>query len=360
MKSIEESYNEIIQNPRKWMYWDYDENTVQKFRDELSDFSSMYQPERVSNIIKMLLYEGVKNRGSLIQNIEKLDDKRRRHIVSLFFIGHILYEKIDAIKTKVNRQLVGLKFPQQDDDKHNEQKLFSFMWILLCLFHDLGYAYEEGKISPDSSMSIEEISRKLKSNFYPTIYSPENIKRHNDYRLCKWGVKDHGIWGGKAFFKDMLQIKEILKKSSHLKEKTNVFCSDDVDHIYAYAAWIIMCHNLRFNDGTGEYFRCFKCQHLDSFIKRKARCISLKSNPLLFLFCLADTIEPTKVLCSQKENAKKSENICKLLELDFNNGELFFNLDRLIDYKVGDDYKNSISSMNEWLIDVSDKLVIKF
>lgn len=360
MQSIEQFYTEIIRNPRKWMYWDYDENTVQKFRGEFSDFSSIYQPEKASQLIEMLLYEGAKDRGSLVQNIEKLDPKRKIHIVSLFFMGHVLYENIDSIRTKVNRQLVGLRFPKSNDGKSEEQKLFSFMWILLCLFHDLGYAYEKGELSVDNLMPIEGISRKLKVKFYPTIYSAENIERHNDYRLCKWGVKDHGIWGGKVFFNDMLQIKKFLEQDAYMTKKTGMFCVGDVDHIYAYAAWIIMCHNLRFNDGTGEYFRCFKCQHLDSFIKRKARCISLKSNPLLFLFCLADTIEPTKVLCSEDSNPNKSRDICKLLELEIKNDDLSFDLNQLKDYSAYEKYSRNISSMNDWLVDVSDKFLISF
>ena len=76
----------------------------------------------------------------------------------------------------------------------------------------MGYGYEEGEISLNSESTIDEIFNNLKTQFYPNIYNVENIKRHDDYRLCRWGVKDHGIWGGKVFFQDMLKIKEILQQ----------------------------------------------------------------------------------------------------------------------------------------------------
>ena len=42
-------------------------------------------------------------------------------------------------------------FKETDDIQHD----FSFMWFLLCMFHDLGYAYEK-KLMPsqDDSNSL--------------------------------------------------------------------------------------------------------------------------------------------------------------------------------------------------------------
>lgn len=359
MKSIENLYNEIIQNPQKWVYWNYNEDISKKVNEILPNFSSLFVQNSGEKLIKLLLHIGEKNNGVLVSNIEKLSPERKRHIVSLFFIGHILYEHIDIIKEKINLQLENLIFPKQEE-KVDTQKLFSFFWLLLCLFHDLGYGYEDGIVVVESDLSIEEIYKKLKKEFYPNIYNVENLNRHNNYRLCKWGVKDHGIWGGKVFFNDMLQIKDYLQQK-YITDKTCVFCIGDVDYIYAYAAWIIMCHNLRYDDGRSDYTSCFKCQHLDDFIKPKARCISLKSNPLLFLFCLADTIEPTKALYSLKKGVDNDRNICKLLELKFEGNTMSFNLSKLVDYTVGEKYKNEIVlSMNDWLIDVSKDLVINF
>ena len=350
MKSIESYYNGIIKDCKKWIYWDYNDNLIDEIRNIIPDFTGMYSNGCGQVLIKTLLHIGNKQHGSLANNISLLDDERKQHIVSLFFLGHILYENIDIMKESIDKQIVNLKFPEQNEQVKVE-KLFSFMWILLCLFHDMGYAYEEGKVNLTLDIKTADIYGKINGTFSPLLYNVVNIEKHEKYRICRWGVKDHGIWGGKAFYYDMDNIKEYLNQTCEI-DKTKLFCSVGTDHIYAFAAWIIICHNLRYDNGVGTFSNCFKCQGLDDFIKPKARCISLQSNPLLFLFCLADTLEPTKILKSCCGN-KESMNICKLLELDFTGNKLSFNLEKLSDYKAGDEYKKAILSMNDWLIDVN-------
>ena len=358
MESIENLYNNLIGNPKKWVYLDYNEEEICKeVRNALPEFSDLFVPDKAGEIIQLLLKIGKKSEGKLVNNVNKLSCERKRHIVSLFFIGHILYDNIKIIRQTVDQQLVDLIFAKQDDKK-DTSNLYSFFWLLLCLFHDLGYAYEENTIKAEEGLTIDEIYKKLEVEFYPSIYNDENLKSHDKYRLCKWGVRDHGIWGGRVFLNDMLQIKSLLGQT-HIIDKTSLFCTGDIDGIYAYAAWIIMSHNLRYDSGLSEYTRCFKCRKLDDFICPKARCISLKSNPLLFLFCLADTIEPTKTLCSTLKNPDNDKDICKRLMLGFDNNRMSFNLERLTDYAAGIRYKKNILSMNDWLIDVSKELTIK-
>lgn len=358
MKTIECLYNEIISCPSKWIYWDYNDSIADEVKEIIPDFSSMYNEGCGERLIMKLLRVGNKSGCSLVENVKHLSTERKRHIISLFFIGHLLYDRINVISDCVNAQINALGFPQKEDEPIGSQKLFSFLWILLCLYHDLGYAYEEGKLRIEDASSLEDIYSKLINDFNPPIYNVNNVANHDKYRLCKWGVKDHGIWGGRMFFKNMLQIKTLLLQTARI-DKTNVFCTKDIDHIYAFAAWITICHNLRYDNGK-EYVDCFKCQHLEDFIKSKARCINLKSNPLLFLFCLADTLEPTKILKSKKENQQSLE-ICKLLELNISANILSFSLDKLMDYAAGDKYKEVILSMSDWLIDVNtDTLSIAF
>jgi hypothetical protein len=318
----------------------------------------MYNEGCGERLIMKLLRVGNKSKGSLVENVKHLSTERKRHIISLFFIGHLFYDRIKVISDSVNSQINALGFPQNEDVPIGLQHKFSFLWILLCLYHDLGYAYEEGTLRIEDASSLVDIYSKLPNDFNPLVYNVNNVTNHDMYRLCKWGVKDHGIWGGRVFFKDMLQIKTLLLQTAKI-DKTKVFCTDGVEHIYAYAAWIIISHNLRYDNGKSNYTNCFKCQHLEDFIKPKARCITLKSNPLLFLFCLADTLEPTKILKSSNGN-QHSLNMCKLLELSFSESVMSFNLNKLADYKVDEEYKKTIFSMNDWLIDVSDDLTIKF
>lgn len=360
MKTIEQLYNEVISCPRKWIYWDYNDTKVEDIKNIIPDFLSMYNKDCGERLIIELLRAGNKGNCSLIDNVKQLETERKRHIISLFFIGHLLYDGIKEIRNRVNKQIETLGFPQQGKPVET-QKQFSFLWILLCLFHDLGYAYEEGKLEIRDAPSLKDIYSKLTKKFNPPIYSVANIMRYDKYRLCKWGVKDHGIWGGQVFNKDMSQIKELLRSNNSDYNNTTLFCTEGVDHIYAFAAWIIICHNMCFNDGNDNYTTCYKCQHLEDFIKPKARCVSLNSNPLLFLFCLADTLEPTKTLKSSKTDPYESRDICKLLEMDISDNVLSFKLQNLEDYKVSDDYKKRLISLNDWLIDVnSERLCIDF
>lgn len=350
MESIENYYNQIIKDYQKWVYWK-NESDIKDISQYFTDYSSIYADEVYDKLIMQLICAGKKDTSTLVENIKALSSERKRHIISLFFIGHIIYDKISVIKDSVNRRIYKLDFPEQDE-QIEVKEIFSFLWIMLCLFHDLGYAYEDGKIDIITGVELEEIFSKLKEPFIPNIYSVENVKRYDVYRLCKWGCKDHGIWGGKVFFMDMNVIKNLLRSKSGDLYPIRTFYTGNIDHIYAFISWVIICHNLRYDNGKSCYTNCFKCQHLEDFIKPKSRCINLRSNPLLFLFCLADTLEPTKILKSSKGDVQ-SMNICKLLELDFSENVMSFNIDKLVDYKAGDEYKKAILSMNDWLIDVN-------
>lgn len=359
MATIEEIYNTIIKNLDSWIYWNYNDNVKEEVSKIIPDFQSIFEVACGGNIINRLLHIGEKKNSVIALNVDKLDYERKRHIVSLFFLGHVIYNKVLKIKNQVDTQLSFQDFPQRD--RQSNERIFSFIWLLLCLFHDLGYAYEYGKIEicNKNLIDLSEIFNKLKYPLSPSILNVSNIEKYDNYRQCKWGVKDHGIWGGKVFYNDMLSIKDNLKQN-YITDDTELFCHDGVDHIYAFAAWIIMCHNINFNNTKDDYTNCYKCQGLDDFIIPKARCISIKNNPLLFLFCFADTIEPTKKLYSKDHDPKKDMSICKKLKLDFQENTIKFILDDLDDLVVGVKYKENLIGMNNWLIDVSDDLTIKF
>jgi hypothetical protein len=99
---------------------------------------------------------------------------------------------------------------------------------------------------------------------------------------------------------------------------------------------------------------------LDDFIKSKARCVSLKNYPLLFLFCLADSVDPIKALISKY--GESDYEICKGLKIGFNKdiNLMKFDLSNITRKEVADKYIKSIKSLNDWLIDVSDDLTIRF
>ena len=353
--NIETIYNSIINNQCKWNYY----NTDLPF----DGFENLYEDaDSLSIFVQTLLYNSAKVSRLVLDALKALKENemsgkdielrgRLRHIVSLFFFGHVIYRNIPIIKTEVQNQFKQFvkngMFKETDDIQQN----FSFMWFLLCMFHDLGYAYEKKLIpSQDDSKSLDK-----PEGFLPPIYSIENIEKYANYRHCVFGCDDHGIYGGKVFYDEMLKIGNKIAEDEKLKEQFEI---DGVKKIYQYAAWVIACHNIFYNSGNGEYTQCYKCMGLSDFIKSKSRCLTLKNNPLLFLFCLADSIEPTKALVSK--DGKSDKDICKNLIIGFNEKKNLMKLDlsEITCKEAVDRYRKNIEGLNDWLVDVSNDLTL--
>lgn len=97
----------------------------------------------------------------------RISKYRAAHTVSSYFLGVFLEEKL--------KQLVGSVVIRSD----NCTFLFSYMWFLLCLYHDFGYIVEEhwspqvceksSKLSPSSIgfFELEKILKALGINYTP-------------------------------------------------------------------------------------------------------------------------------------------------------------------------------------------------
>lgn len=357
-------YNEIIKKRSCWDYYG--------LKMDVKDFNLLYNngdsndslDKNYEFIVELLKAGGKKLSANLIrclnalkeneQNINNIElNGRLRHIVSLFFWGHVLCLNIPVVKTQIEQQINQFinngMFDVEDDIQH----CFSFMWFLLCIFHDFGYAYEKNLIP---KVDIEH-NLYMPNGFLPSIYSTGNIMKYAQYRHCVFGCNDHGIYGGRVFYNEMLEIGNRIATDNKLKIR---FRTDGVDKIYQYAAWVISCHNIFYNKGNDDYTSCYKCNGLDDFIKPNARCLTLNNNPLLFLFCLADSIEPTKVLTYKDgiNNKKlfKELNICFKKEHNI----MIFDLSKIPCKEAVERYKNKIIGLDDWLINVSDNLILKF
>ena len=363
---IEKYFNKVIDNPAMWEYYE--------FESPIKSYIDIYN--KAEELIEKFLFVSNKIKSDILTNcLNILKEKERdttdlelngrlRHIVSLFFWGHVLYQNVPAIKANMNLQFKqfvksGL-FENETDSEENMQILFSFMWFLLCIFHDFGYAYEKNLFSEVKDSAFDEdIDAELDrpDDFQPDIYSIENIEKYARYRKCAFGCKDHGIFGGKVFYGTMLEIGKLIAVDSIASKH---FKAENVHKIYQYAAWVISCHNIFYNKGNNRFTNCYICQGLECFINPKARCLTLTRNPLLFLFCFADSIEPTKTLRSKSYDKKTDYEISKALNLSFENNTLKFDLSNIKCKEVKDKYLRNILSLNDWLIDVSDDLIIKF
>ncbi len=115
---------------------------------------------------------------------------------------------------------------------------------------------------------------------------------------------DHGIIGGDLLFSQLVknyrQQYRCMKQGHGIKfydfrvqaeGKTRHFSCEQFK-IFAHIADCISCHNIFKADAeTEEVYRQYG---LDNFIGDRYKIINYDKNPLLYMLCLADVIEPTK------------------------------------------------------------------
>lgn len=214
----------------------------------------------------------------LLEPDSSLDELRAKHTVSTFLLGFIIYKYLDI--SKINR------FSLQ----------FEYLWFLACLYHDNGYAVENG------DKSIPEIKYQLfeddlfNNKAMPKNLSPELIKRYDSYR----NNKDHGITGGKMLY-------NALKKNYYNKKKD---IGNDKDTFYEVlngkklclsnkhfphyfeASMAIVMHNIWLTDPREEDLERFNNNNLDCLKGTRYRFANELS--IFFILLLADTIEPLK------------------------------------------------------------------
>lgn len=220
--------------------------------------------------------------------------QRATHTNSVFFIGSLLYEKL-LFKDKINFV--------RDDGKDNE---FYFIWFLTSLIHDFGYFAEKDKSKfPEITEEISSIKREhdllnyRNNNEYLTqVYDEyqESIRKIIDYipsyfkeafegkRSSKSDTSkiEHGIYAGLLLYDGLVKNRIERKEQQNGVEDSppiGLYWEDDLDKFYAVASFSIAIHNMR-RDGI-----------IDNPNELK---FSIDEEPYLFLFALADTIEPIK------------------------------------------------------------------
>ncbi len=128
-----------------------------------------------------------------------------------------------------------------------------------------------------------------------------NKTKNNYFKYIIYERKhmDHGISGADYMYFKM--VENYRKKSLTLKQWQRP--TDFIDNnnrcfnceqfkIFAYIADCIACHNIWKAPKNLE--NLYKEYQLEYLIGKKFKMVSYKSNPLLFVLCLADSIEPTK------------------------------------------------------------------
>jgi hypothetical protein len=289
-------YQNLYKDDSKWNYYNV---------EFLNPFDST---GNAKCFIESFIEHSAKGSGSeLYKKIGELKDKRIKHVVSTFFLGIHLYDKNESIKININNVVTECKkhiheeaqkqYPDIDVDIQ-----FSYIWFLICLFHDLGYSIEENKKKDyndfDSFTKEYNIKYHLweKQPFGVPAFYKNLCNKYFEYRLNSklpyvQGI-DHGVTGGIILFDDLCSILE--KNSGLIIGK--MYWGKKLENIFNLASWVIATHNMFY---TKEIFKekmeMYEKSGLKKLILKKGKKkIDIINHPFLYLFSLVDSIEPIK------------------------------------------------------------------
>ena len=199
--------------------------------------------------------------------------------------------------------------------------------------------------------------------------SYSRINQYFNYRLTgtgEWSGVDHGIMGGMLFY-DLI-IKNYLWEYSRAKElnpETSVysfFITNILDRslsvnleqtaMFLYVADCIMSHNIwKASPGKEGVYREYG---LDFLIGEKFRRVSFRANPLLFLLCIVDTLDPYKNFhkcafgCGIDEleySWERMAYIYKKVEIDVQNHKIIVTVPQ----EWGAEFERHLQGMMDWM-----------
>lgn len=258
-------------------------------------------------------------------------DNRNKHILSTFLMGVVLYDNCDLIKKSINKLLGELR---GEFDENEVYDFFLFVWTLTSIYHDAGYPYEErkkqcwGEIQDYVNNSLPEDYKNV-----PKLYTNELLSSYAWYRFIHSGTLDHGVYGGKKFYQDLIE---------GIVPDNRIFTLN----VYKTVSWAIACHNIWFcyNKNEEDEYKRFGLSELIK--KAPVREIKLKDHPLLFLLSLVDNIEPIK---------RGLESYLEKIDIKFKENFMVISLQEDGQCKENfTKYKQQIMDLNNWLLGVAD------
>lgn len=266
---------------------------------------------------------------------EKVPENRIKHIISMYFMGQLLYKESSVVREAMDKFILGRYFFPIDNN--SLEKKFEFLWMLTAFYHDVGYAYENEHMMCTSQ--IRQISNytypfRRDHSYIPECYDDALLNAYTWYRYVSSGKCDHGIAGAQKFYDD------ISKADSYGRLK--------LPRVYRAVCLCIACHNVWFpeKDTIGIY-KAFGLGKLVDVFKNasegKVRVIRIEEHPLLFLLSLADNLEP----CKRTGSLAALDNI----HFDFSDDSITIST---VNNALNQSYMNSISQLDSWLTDVED------
>jgi len=320
-------YSQYVQILSNRKLWNYNSNgTVE------ADIKTLFNSPYAFNFIKRYMFYSGKIRAlpwSQIYKSESFED-RASHTVSLFLLG---------ISATLNLGIAFDDIPRYYPDPY---KNFLYLWSTMCLYHDIGYFYENHHAIVEECPTINDFIKYGHIEYKLLDIIDDNIlsEKYYKYRLYKYNKVDHGIAGGLLMYdrlmKDISEQEKLYKQCVVYVGDTRRFSdtSRDTAKVMSHA---ILRHNMWFNN-SDEY----KKAGLGELVPKpdNSHKYYFKDNSLLFLLCLLDTIEPMK---RNLTSCLKTTDIT----FDAKDKELTINIiDDSIDVSI---YFDNIKNLEDWL-----------
>lgn len=316
--NLYETYEDILNNKIRW------NPTIRDMEFDIEqNINTIFSKPNSYNFVFSLFWKDA-NYISLLSVLNtyknEILESRLRHTNSLYLLGILLAEKIGF-----NR------FDLMQWDTNNRRD-FLHSWVGICLFHDFGYFIENNKekYNPHNFSSIDDICDAFNIKYdLRKEYTETLIDDYYKYLINSNHI-DHGIVGAMMLYNSLMarnnQHKEFSKGGGSIISEKPLFGKKNEESIAKYA-YTIARHNMWF--AKPEDVDIYKALNLNQLIPKddNSHRISFSKDPLLFLLCLIDTLEPLKtydeesdyeilksisfdVFCSNDTVSIKIEDLC--------------------------------------------------
>ncbi len=335
MESMYVKYDNLLKNT-EWEYY------------HLPADIRIFEDDRCKTFIREYLKKGDKTGMAIFEYLDSITLERTKHILSCFLLGFLMYKENSLIQQKIDRFLISIPAHKRME---SSEKCFRYIWMLVCLFHDFGYAIEEKKESITNDevyLLINKLPGKFKG--VPKLYGKELLIRYDKYICCRFNKHDHGVIGGAKLYNDLCLLRQEKERTSDM-----LYWGDDLENDFAVAAWAIACHNIFYIEELSKYIRCYERFGLEQLVySGVTRKINIERHPIFYLLCLVDSIEPIKT-CHDVSilNEIRIVILPSIIEIHLEDVGCLCNKAM---------YTEKVANLNDWLADVeesNDILMIK-
>lgn len=294
MPTLSDCYLEIAQDVARWSYYDNPPVHIENIWTAEEDAFYFIKD-----------YFGYAGKSSVFDdtNLKKNEAhirSRAPHIISTFLLGI----KIATI--------FGIDIGNRDECNMN----FKYYWFLSCLYHDIGYAYENKsscdwlKIATEDGIEgLQEICdikylHKREFKTYPKELVELYLKCRADCQKSHPKL-DHGIVGGMLLYDRLRKqfVKAWKNRTKKSDRRDSFYCTHEATgrilHLsnshfdaYAKAADAIIAHNI-WKSTLQKYIRDYADCNQKKYNTILEKRITIHQE-LCFILSLADTIEPLK------------------------------------------------------------------